>query len=45
MLGQFRHTLGGHEGRKEAQPVNVIPTAHAGLNRGKEHFGADIGNN
>lgn len=45
MLGRFRHTLGGHEGRREAQPVNVIPTAHAGLNRGKECLGASIANN
>lgn len=45
LLGRFRHTLRGHEGRTEAQPVNVIPTAHVGLNRGEEPFGANIGNN
>lgn len=36
MPGRLRHTLRGHD-RKEAQSVNVIPTAHAGLNRGAEH--------
>lgn len=34
----LRHTLRGHEEWREAQPVNVIPTAHAGLSRGKEHY-------
>lgn len=38
MLGWFRHTLGGPEGRREAKPGNVIPRAHAGLNRGKEPY-------
>lgn len=35
---RLRHTLRGREGRREAQPVNVIPTAHAGWSRGKEHY-------
>lgn len=30
--------LDRHQGRREVQPINVIPTAKAGLNRGREHY-------
>lgn len=34
----LRHTWRGHEKWREAQPVNVIPTAHAEMSGGKEHY-------